>query len=499
MKRSELATASRQSHWAIIFIVLRFVRKLAIQSWPILLGLLFRRSQDSSVGQFELYASGVGLLGAVGSVLAYFRFYYHVSDHELIIQKGILKKVHLNIPFERIQSVNFRETLLHSFLGVTAVEIESAGSKEKELTIDAIEITKARRLRDFLLVKRNMAISHRPIYIGDDKDITSPKAESLPILRLSLKDLLNVGITQNHLKPIGLLIGLGISVFFYSRTFDFRLRDVYNIIEEYKALMQPPDYFLLIIVLLFFMLLYSIIITFLKYFNLEFNRYANKFKIVQGLFTRHEFSALDSKVQILNWHQNVLQKFLGFFDIRFKQASSEKRVKEHFTIPGCSSEKVSYVQEAWLGKPYNPASIVDRVSAHYFYYSAKYLGILSFVGIATLIYFGAYLSALFVFVVACGLIGLHFLRYKKLYYSYNGSELLIRGGALSNGFSLIPIYKVQNISITQNYYQWSRQLATLQIFTAAGVLRIPFIEHQRATELLDAFLFEAQKNPKNWM
>jgi putative membrane protein len=130
MKKNNFSLPQRQSQWAIIFIIFRFLRKLAMQTWPILIGL-FIGKRNSQFDTFELVASGLGILGALSSIIAYFKFYYHVTDKELVIKKGLFKKVHLDLPFERIQSINFKQNFLHQLLSVTEVEIESAGSKEK--------------------------------------------------------------------------------------------------------------------------------------------------------------------------------------------------------------------------------------------------------------------------------------------------------------------------------------------------------------------------------
>ena len=60
----------------------------------------------------------------------------------------------LDLPFDRIQSVNFEQNFLHQMLNVTAVEIESAGSEQKELKIDALKIPIAEKLREEILRRK---------------------------------------------------------------------------------------------------------------------------------------------------------------------------------------------------------------------------------------------------------------------------------------------------------------------------------------------------------
>ena len=196
----------RQSEWAIIFIILRFLRKFLVQIWPILAAVALGRSRNSHFDTFELVIAGLGVFSLISSILAYFRYYFHISDEELVIQKGILKKVRLDLPFDRIQSVNFSQNFLHQLLNVTAVEIESAGSDQKELKIDALQIPVADKLREKLLKKKGQVIVNSIDYASSDTTVSVPRTKE--IMSLDVRSLLKVGLTQNHLRPIGLVLSL---------------------------------------------------------------------------------------------------------------------------------------------------------------------------------------------------------------------------------------------------------------------------------------------------
>ena len=125
-KNDTFAHPQRQSGYAIIFIILRVLRNLVRQLWPILIAVFLGR-RNSSFDTFEMVLSGLGIFGIIPSVIAYYKFYFHLNETELVINRGLFRKVKLNIPFERIQSVNFKQTFIHQFFKVTEVEIETAG------------------------------------------------------------------------------------------------------------------------------------------------------------------------------------------------------------------------------------------------------------------------------------------------------------------------------------------------------------------------------------
>ena len=84
----------------------------------------------------------------------------------------------------------------------------------------------------------------------------------------------------------------------------------------------------------------------------------------------------------------------------------------------------------------------------------------------------------------------------KTQYSFNNSELYIGGGILGMRHSLLPAYKIQNITIEQTPYEWSRGLASLRIDTAAGKVIIPFVKYKKAGALLDRLIYKVEKTQK---
>jgi len=247
----------RQSQWAIIFIIIRSLRKMVIQLWPLVIAAFMGRS-GGTFEKYEIIASGLGLFGMVASVISYYRFYFHVSDDELVIKQGIIKKVNLNIPFERIQSINFRQTLLHRLLQVTTIEMETAGSKDQETKIDALSIPQAEELRKLLLEKRAAALGQM------EEEGTPAVAQEVvtvenTILTLSPRDLLKVGLTRNHFAPIGLLISIIATGTFYAFTLELSIQSIFEQVWDYVEDLSFYKILILSILVLVFAVIVSVI------------------------------------------------------------------------------------------------------------------------------------------------------------------------------------------------------------------------------------------------
>ncbi|MCB0679433.1 MAG: PH domain-containing protein, partial [Saprospiraceae bacterium] len=157
MKKNEPAgpfrEPTRQSPVAILLILLRLVRSLLRMAWPVLLVLVLNPKKQS-FDALSWWIIGIASLSALGSIIAYFRFFFYLRNDELILEKGVLRRSKLNVPLDRIQTIELRQGLLHQWFEVVSVEIDTAGSKNQEMTISALSKPQAEALRDLLLEKR---------------------------------------------------------------------------------------------------------------------------------------------------------------------------------------------------------------------------------------------------------------------------------------------------------------------------------------------------------
>ncbi len=501
-KNDAFAIPQRQSQLAIIFIIFRSFKKLLKQIWPLAIPLFIGGGGSSSTfSRIEIAIAGLGVLGIIPAVISYFKYYYQLSDKELIINSGLLRKVKLDIPFERIQSVNFNQTFLHQMLNVTEVEIETAGSDSQETKIDALDLATANALRERIL-------SLKAESTGEETADIEEGISSLPkknILSLNIKELLKVGLVQNHLKPIGVVAGVVFTVYWYSYTLDDNIENaIRDLISEGLSLVHyqtASSIALITIGVLIASFLYSVISTVLKYYDLKFWRRGAKFQVVHGLLTRREYAALDSKIQILKWGQNILERWMGVYNITFAQAKSseEKRVSGAITIPGCDEGHVNFVQQTWLGEDVTKDMDYMKVSRHMFYRALVYILLIFAIIMINLLIQKLAVPMIIVGVILPFVIYMAWLNYTKKRYAYNGSELYVGGGTIGLRHAILPLYKIQGVKIKESPYQWRRNLASLVVYTAGGSIVIPYIDKAQASSLMDRLLYHVEISEKSWM
>ena len=487
----------RQSYVAILMIIWKTYRILIRQIFPFLVIFLVGKSSKSNFGNYFFYAVSVmALIGMLYAIIAFFRYYFHIEEDKLIVEKGIFGRSKTIIPFERIQTINFEENLAHQLFSVLRLKVDTAGSSQQEFEFDAIAKDQAHALREIILEKKSKL---KPIVtIGENGSEVVEKKIYKSILKLSITDLIKVGITENHLRSGSLIL--------------FTLWWLWDNLSE--AGLDPEKYtegidplaggamILIGLAILFVILsfLFSLVRTVLKYFGLEFWRSDNGFKISAGLFTKKDVSALDHKIQMISWSDNLLRKIVGYYQLSLKQASSVAiNNKSSINVPGCRQEQIDIVTRALYGAKAFDGIEMESVDIRFMY---RRMFFLSLIGIPP-IFLGYFDSKIYfilfgVFLVIYFIVTSYF-RYKKCKFGHNGKMLMIRGGLFGDKAETLPIIKLQNVEINQSPYQRRNQLANVKIYTAAGSVTIPYVPYNRAVELADYLLYKTESSNKRWM
>ena len=148
---------TRQSKVAIILLIWKYYKIVFRQLLFFIIPLVFAQSKKGYL-IFIIGTIVVSILVFAMAVLAYYRFYFRIENNELVITKGVFKKSKLNIPFERIQTINFEQNLILQALQRYKVEVDTAGSSKKEFSFDALDKDVAKQLRKKILDRKKLII-----------------------------------------------------------------------------------------------------------------------------------------------------------------------------------------------------------------------------------------------------------------------------------------------------------------------------------------------------
>ncbi|MGB3080870.1 MAG: PH domain-containing protein, partial [Saprospiraceae bacterium] len=291
----------RQSPKAVFLILFKYGRIIISTIWPILLVVLINPASHKGI-IITIIVFGVAFLSLVYSILSYLKFYFFIQDDELCVRSGVIRKKILNVPFDRIQSIDFRQNLIHQFLNVVSVRVDTAGSKGIELELDAVDRHRAEELREIVLAYKRTKSNSTNVNSELLSDTSDESLAPELILTLSPKDLIKIGMSENHLRTAGIVFA-----FFLSIADDINQVlgwDVYGKLEDTTSSISLLGIFATIIAIPLFIgisFLITLVRTVLRYYGLKFWRVGQNFKVVSGLIIRNEKTIQKSKIQLIRW------------------------------------------------------------------------------------------------------------------------------------------------------------------------------------------------------
>lgn len=489
-----LNEAQRQSPVAILIIFQRLFRTMIRAIWPL---FIFYFINPEKTFEYYITIVGVGVifLSSIRSFISYLTFYFHLENDELVIREGLFNKTNRNIPFDRIQTINFTQTIVHQFFNVVSLDIDTAGSKGNEFSIKALSKEKAEDIRNFILSNKSDRVTDET---ENNSSTQEPIAaiEETPLLRLSITDLLKIGVSQNHIRTIGVIIA-----------FFFGLSDYVEELMGKDAFSNLWNYFgsggLKIISVILFLLVASFFIslvrTVLRFFDLVFFKTVNGFKIQSGLFTRQEQSAQVQKIQLIQWSTNPIKSYFGLSALYLRQAASGAVArKQTIYVPGCYDDQIQTVRQTYFPNEATTDFTTHQISPLIIGRRVLYFGLLPTFFLMVSSYESGWkvlLWLLLIPVVYMASVYYH----RKWKYDLSAEGLRTKKGMIGQDASLLRWNKVQAVNIQQSIYQRRKDLADITFYTAGGAVKIPYIELEKAEAIMNYVLYRVEIDEEKWM
>ncbi len=476
-----------------------FAKGLLRQFWVFIPLMLFGRDGIRTELAFLLLFLFFGSFSLILSIIGYYRFYFSIENGEFRIRKGVLKKVDINLPIERIQSVNFQQGPIHQLLGVVGVEIDSAGAKGKEFEISALDKASAEALKRALLEERTEILATQ----GDISDTESPvKEEERELLfKHSMWDLFKIGVSQNHLRTAGILLAFVVGL--YENIASMLFDDFFDGVEKVLGI-EVENIWMTILVIVPLFLIASFIITLfrtiLSEFNLRFWMSPRGFTLQGGLINRKQTVALLKKIQTVRWSANPIQRAMGFSSLRLNQAaSSEVATRKSTRIAGVYEHQLDSILEHTYGALLDDEVMSAKPDRRLIYRRFLFLGVLP--SIAATVY--SLFSGNYQYLALPAMLPLIFWVqvqwWRRFRYDVSKEILQVYRGFITHSATVLELYKVQAVQISQTPYQRRTDLASVQIYSASGNVTLPYIALSEARRVHDTLLYRAEISEDPWM
>ncbi|GLR17650.1 PH domain-containing protein [Portibacter lacus] len=492
------AEPTRQSPVAIILLIYKYFINIIRQFWPAIIAVFIGQRSGNVSNLILISVIVVAVSALIFAIASYLRFSFKVQGDELFIEKGVFKKSKLNIPFERIQTLNFEQGLLHQIFDVVRIEVDTAGSAKNEFSFNAIQKNLAEELRTLILERKTEIEVVEPSEQAEDLPI---KEELKTIFSLDLKDLFIVGLTQNHLRTLVLLFFFALWGMGELSDAGFDLDWINK--ESATALIESGVVIILslVFILLILIILGTAIRTILTYYEFKMFRTDKGFKIQSGLLNRKEYAALDYKIQQIKWVNNPLKRIFKIHHLQLKQASSiAVSSKKSIKVPGINLSKINEIVK-YLFRDKNNYSELEthKISVLYLYRNLAYIGILPWVIIFGMVFYITNRPESYFILLAIPYFSITtWFAYRKWAFRINDDLIYTHHGIFENKNNLVQLYKIQNVQIHQSPFQWRRNLANIRMFTAAGSVLIPYVKYEEALKIKDLVLYQIETNELKW-
>ncbi|UZH55567.1 PH domain-containing protein [Salinimicrobium tongyeongense] len=494
----------RQSGVGLVLIFATSLYHIARNLWVIIIYFAFKDLDQRTVFMAGGAILLVLLLSLGYSILYFLNFKFHIDEknEEFVLQKGVFSTDVINIPFEKIQQVNFRRNILQRIIGVYSVVVETAGSQEKEVEIKALSGEKANALAEKLMAR---AEEERAEKVEDNQVEAAaaiPPATGKPLPqwehKVSMFTLVKLGLTSNYLRGVGIIMA-----------FYFTLREQFMFNEELSAQLQEPEAYLtqggyaFIIFLLLVGMLLTVGETLIKYFGLNLQKYKDTLQVEMGLRNNTRVNLRASRIQLLQVLTNPIQKKMDLYQVNISLASSEddldkNQVKIVGLPPGVVKQVKDYFYESGIEENF-------RISPSKFLLFRKISrGLIPLAVISVfLIFYPQVMFLSWILGVASVYVVLmvvyNYFHYKKLQLGISKEFLIRHSGVWVQKEEYLEIFRLQAVSVSQPLWYKRRGLCKLTFHSAGGDVNFPMVSKAKVQPVLNYLLYKIEVTERAWM
>ncbi|KIL52412.1 hypothetical protein KP77_06720 [Jeotgalibacillus alimentarius] len=427
-------------------------------------------------------------------VIKWWRFKYWVEEDELKIEQGLLVKKKRYIPFERIQSLNYTEGVLHRPLKLVKVKVETAGSSstlESEAELTAITKVEADDLnRMIAAAKKRLKEGNAELPEGEETVEQEPDEQVL--YQMSPKDLVVMATTSGG---AGVVIG-GILIFLSQ----------FGEIIPYEAVFQELIDFVeagfllagILAVLVFFVAwLIAVGLTFLRYAHFTVRLVDKDIVITRGLLEKKQTTVPLKRIQGITFDQNIMREPFGYTSVTIESAGGSVLEKDSNAIRllPMIREKETYAildeilpeyhwQTEFTGAP-------RRALKRYIFWKVFF----SLIVIVPVSYFFFPLGLISLILIPVA-VALGWMQYKTAGWSASRDQLTLKYRGISKQIVYLKKKRIQSVEWTQTFFQRKGDVATLHAtiksYTSGSHSSIAHVAKEDTDLVMDWYSPEAE-------
>ena len=428
----------------------------------------------------------------------YFTFQFDFNKNDFIVKKGFLKKTKLSVPLNKIQQINLNQNFIHKFLNLYEIQMDTAGSDSKEVSIKAVTKNIADEIKEFTyILKENNNV----------RDNVQKKTESKS-LEIDFYTLIKTGLTSRYLQTLGFIIALFFGALEYLDALGI------NFIPSFSSFIKNGNFgfiAILVYVILIFLAVFAsnLISTIIKFYKFSASKTNNNLSVSYGLISTKTILMSPNKVQVFSFTQNWIQKKIDLCNIIIYQASSNMNISgdkskegSKVNIPGANSSDKKTIFE-FIYKSFDDNEFIIKPNIRKFSVNFFLIGVIPSILIFGINHFFEFLSLLnYIMIQTIYLAVILFVSYrlyKNNIMSVSKNFIKVQSGFWDITTKIIEIHKIQSIVIEQEIWYKKLNIANLTLCTAGGMIRFSYMDYFILRKIADNFLFKVEVSNRSWM
>lgn len=393
-------------------------------------------------------------------VLWWRKFTYWTENDELHVQEGIFIKKHQYVPFERIQSMNFKEGIFHRPFQLVKVSIETAGSEDAGIDLLAI----SREQADWLDAATKRAKRATKQQETPEETLLEEVPQRETIYRMTTKNLFILATTSGGLGVIIAAVGSVMSqlsdIIPYERIFH-ELQDVAKV----GVLLVS----LIVLAILFVSWIISIAWTYLNHANFIVEREGDRLFISKGVLEKKRVAVPLARIQGIKIVETPFRQLFGFAAIQLESAgNTENDQTSTISLVPLIKKRDAYDVLAQLFPSYTFELPLTRAPKKAMWRYMLWTPAFALLPVAAACYFIPYGYGYYSLIILLlgAIVG--FMQYRTAGFAIHHFQLTIVTRGFSKQTFFVMKNRIQTIKVAQSIFAETGQLARISVSIVAG-------------------------------
>lgn len=396
-------------------------------------------------------------LALIFGFLNWLRFTYRIQENELRIESGVFIRKKRYIPFDRIQSLDQTEGILHRTFGLVKLNVETAGGsggQEAEAVLAAITKDEAKQIQLILSAVKNADVMNDPKHIPEHN----------VIYKITLKDLIVLALTSGG---TGVILSAAFAILLqFDELIPYKL-----IYRQFESLIANGIVFVMTIIMigLFVVWLMALVGTLFKYGNFTVVKTKDDVIITRGLLEKRQITVPLKRIQSVRITQNLVRQPIGYASVYVENAggSSENgELAKVILLPVVKKGEVQGILRNCLPDYNLDVKIHPAPKRAMIRYLVKgWLFILPIV-----IILGIFLKpwGWLSFFTILPITYVQYLTYRDAGWGIEKDQLTLQYRRLTKNIVFMKKGKIQSVNIQESFFQREKQLLTIQARVKSG-------------------------------